>query len=125
MTTNFSRFDFVIVGGGTAGLALAVRLSEDAKISVCVVEADQNLSHTPEMSIPGGSFARRNCFIHRSIYIGMTFQNIAQQDRVWPFTTTPQPSINSRSIPLPRGKTLGGTSAVCISALFHPSSDST
>ena len=58
MTTAESQFDFVIVGGGTAGLALAVRLSEDANISVCVVEAGKNLSHTPEMSIPGESSLR-------------------------------------------------------------------
>jgi choline dehydrogenase-like flavoprotein len=45
MTTNFSQFDIVIVGGGTAGLGLAVCLSEDAKTSVCVVEAGQNLSY--------------------------------------------------------------------------------
>lgn len=49
-------FDFVVVGGGTAGIALAARLSEDANVSVCVLEAGQNLVHTPEMNVPGAHF---------------------------------------------------------------------
>ena len=45
-------FDFVVVGGGTAGLLLASRLSEDGKYSVGVLEAGGNKADDPNVNIP-------------------------------------------------------------------------
>ncbi|KAJ7608865.1 GMC oxidoreductase [Mycena polygramma] len=49
---NFS-FDYVVVGGGTAGLALAARLAEDASVSVCVLEAGKDQSQNEDIKTPG------------------------------------------------------------------------
>ncbi|KAK7052825.1 hypothetical protein VNI00_004144 [Paramarasmius palmivorus] len=93
--TSKTVFDFVIIGGGTTGLVLASRLSEDTNISICILEAGHNLAHTPEMNVPGLQFA-----------------NTSLDDRMWRFNTTPQTHIKDRIVAYPRGKTLGGTSAV-------------
>jgi choline dehydrogenase-like flavoprotein len=46
------EFDFVIIGGGTAGLVLAARLSEDANTQVLVIEAGEDLSDDPRVNLP-------------------------------------------------------------------------
>ena len=52
-------FDYVIIGGGNAGLALAGRLTEDPSIHVCVLEAGQDVTSVPDIVVPGAlSFAR-------------------------------------------------------------------
>jgi choline dehydrogenase-like flavoprotein len=48
-----SSFDYVIVGGGLAGLVLAARLSEDANIEVLVIEAGEDQTADPRVTIPG------------------------------------------------------------------------
>ncbi|KAJ7147806.1 hypothetical protein C8R43DRAFT_952828 [Mycena crocata] len=48
-----NSFDYVIIGGGTAGLALAARLAEDASISVCVLEAGKDHSQNKDVKTPG------------------------------------------------------------------------
>ncbi|KAF5329741.1 hypothetical protein D9619_009175 [Psilocybe cf. subviscida] len=88
-------FDYIIVGGGTSGLALATRLSENPKISVLVVEAGQSHFHDPKVDIPSN------------------FGSVLDDPKyVWDFTTAEQPNLNGRVLPMPRGKGLGGSSNV-------------
>ncbi|KAF5329742.1 hypothetical protein D9619_009174 [Psilocybe cf. subviscida] len=89
------HFDYIIVGGGTSGLALATRLSENLKTSVLVVEAGQGHFHDPKVDIPSN------------------FGSVLNDPKyVWDFTTTEQPNLNGRVLPMPRGKGLGGSSNI-------------
>ncbi len=85
-------FDYIIVGGGSAGCTLAARLSENNNLSVCLIEA-------------GGD--GKNLFIKMPAGNGFVFGN---PDLDWGFQSTPQKNLNGRSIYLPRGKGLGGSS---------------
>ncbi|KAF8604819.1 alcohol oxidase [Ceratobasidium sp. AG-I] len=88
-------FDYIIVGGGTAGLAVAARLSENPKNSVGVVDAGQYLVDDPLIDTPRSAGA---------------LQGNAKYD--WLFKSAPQPNLNGRVLDLPRGKVLGGSSAI-------------
>ena len=87
-------FDYVIVGAGSAGCILANRLSADGKTSVCVLEAGPRDWH-PFIHIPAG-------FIHT-----LTMPRVN-----WLYEAEPTDAINGRVIPVPRGKTLGGSSSI-------------
>lgn len=88
------EFDFVIVGAGSAGAVLADRLSESGRFSVCVLEA-------------GGSDL--NFWIWMPIGYGRTFYNPALN---WMYRTEPDPGLDNRIGYWPRGKVLGGSSAI-------------
>lgn len=88
------RFDYVIIGAGSAGCVLTSRLSEDPDTSVCVLEAGPSDWH-PYIHLPAGFI---KTFHMKSI-------NWAYQQEVGPWT-------GGRSIYAPRGKTLGGSSSI-------------
>ncbi|WP_061027201.1 GMC family oxidoreductase N-terminal domain-containing protein [Bradyrhizobium sp. CCH5-F6] len=88
------RFDYVIVGAGSAGCVLASRLSEDPNTSVCVLEAGPSDWH-PYIHLPAGFI---KTFYMKSIN--------------WGYQQEPGPWTGGRSIYAPRGKTLGGSSSI-------------
>ena len=51
------KYDYIIIGGGTAGLAVAARLTEDPKVEVLVLEAGANHMENPRVTIPGLSLS--------------------------------------------------------------------
>ena len=87
-------FDYVIVGAGSAGCVLANRLSEDAGVTVCVLEAGPRDWH-PYIHLPAG-------FIK-------TFYDPKIN---WCYSQEPGPWTAGRRIFAPRGKTLGGSSSI-------------
>ena len=88
-----SSYDYIIVGAGSAGCALAARLSENPNISVCLLEAGG-----PDTST----------FIHAPVGVAAMLPTKINN---WAFETTPQPELNGRKGYQPRGKTLGGSSS--------------
>jgi choline dehydrogenase len=94
MADAAQRFDYVIVGAGSAGCVLANRLSADSGVSVCLIEAGGR-DWYPWIHIPVGYF--------------YTFDNPRTD---WRFRTEPDPGLAGRSIKYPRGRVLGGTSSI-------------
>ncbi len=89
-----SQFDYVIVGGGTAGCVLANRLSADGRHTVLLLEAGPT---------------DRSLWIHLPIGYAKT---MFHKTLNWGFYTEPEPSMKNRRIYWPRGRTLGGSSSI-------------
>ena len=87
-------FDYVIVGGGSAGCVLAARLSEDPAVRVCLVEAGAH-DDSLVVKVPLG-----------------TALMVPSRLRNWAFDTVPQPGLGGRRGYQPRGKMLGGSSSM-------------
>lgn len=101
MTVNISAksfaartYDYLILGGGTAGLVIAARLSEDPSITVGVLESGGLPPDIPAITVPG------------------RFGEGIGTEIDWQYETTPQPALRNRKLPWPRGKVLGGSSAL-------------
>ncbi len=88
------EFDYVIVGGGSAGCVLAARLTEDDGVRVCLIEAGP---------------ADRSVLVHCPAGLALLAKNGAFN---WGFQTVPQPGFGGRRGYQPRGKVLGGSSSV-------------
>lgn len=96
--------DYVVVGGGNAGLAVAARLSKSKKnYNVVVLEAGQNDPTNTGILVPG--------------LAGSTLGNTSVD---WAFSTVPQEHADGRSVFTPRGKTLGGSSALNLLVYTRP-----
>jgi choline dehydrogenase len=88
-----SAYDYVIVGAGSAGCVLAARLSEDPSVTVAVIEAGP-----PD--------------VKENIQVPAAFGALFKTDVDWDYATFPEPGCNNRMMYMPRGKTLGGSSAI-------------
>jgi len=86
-------FDFIIVGAGTAGCVLANRLTENPEIQVLLVEAGMD-SDDPRISTPS------------------SYPLLNGTEMNWNFFTEPQKKLGGRRIYQPRGKAMGGSSAI-------------
>lgn len=97
MTTGFGadglEADYVVVGAGSAGAALAARLSEDPNVSVLLLEAGG-----PDKAL--------------ELHVPAAFSKLFRGAYDWNYDTVPQPGLEGRTVYWPRGKTLGGSSSL-------------
>ena len=88
------EYDYIIVGAGSAGCVLANRLSEDPDIKVMLLEAGK-----PDR--------------HMWLKLPLKFRDLMTVDKFnWGYASEPEPHLDNRSIHIPRGKVLGGSSSI-------------
>lgn len=94
MADKSNSYDYIIVGAGSAGCALAYRLSRESSRRVLLLEAGGR-DTLPVIHIPLG------------------FAFLMKNEKVnWCYETEPEPNMDQRKMPWPRGKVLGGTSSI-------------
>ncbi|KAG9941926.1 alcohol oxidase, partial [Aureobasidium melanogenum] len=103
-----ATYDYVVVGGGTAGLTVAARLAEDPRVKVAVIEA--------------GDFYED---VNGNLSIVPGYGALVSTPAVdWGFKSTPQKALNGRQLDYSRGKTVGGSSATNLMAYHRGTIDS-
>src|SRR5215471_4789685 len=90
---NLPRYDYVIVGAGSAGSVMAARLSEDPNVSVALVEAGP-----PDTA--------------EEIHVPVAFPRLFKTRWDWDYDSEPEPGLQGRRVYLPRGRMLGGSSSM-------------
>jgi len=93
MTVQSKTYDFIIVGAGSAGCVLAARLTEDLRTRVLLLEA-------------GGAGGAKE------IRIPAAFSKLFKTGVDWNYATEPEPYLHERRLYWPRGKVVGGSSAI-------------
>lgn len=91
---NKEIYDYIIVGGGSAGSVIAARLAERSDLKICLLESGSR-DDTPRIQTPAGTI---------TLYKSKKFS--------WNFYSIPQKSLGGRQIHVPRGKALGGSSSM-------------
>ncbi|OTA81613.1 putative GMC oxidoreductase [Hypoxylon sp. CO27-5] len=97
------HYDFVVIGGGTAGLVVAARLSEDPNQHVLVLEAGADYTEDPRVKTPA------------------LYETLKNTEADWGFKSQAQAPLNGRSINMNQGKALGGSSAINAFVFVPPS----
>ena len=92
---DFGTYDYVVVGAGSAGCLLANRLSADPRSKVLVLEAGAH-----------------DNWIWLNIPVGYLFA-VGNPRTDWMFSTQEETGLNGRKLAYPRGKVVGGCSAIC------------
>ncbi len=90
---RLSEYDFIIVGAGSAGCVLANRLTANGRFKVLLLEAGPPDSR-------------------REIPVPAAFSKLFHTEVDWDYRTEPEPGLHGRGVYWPRGKTLGGSSAI-------------
>lgn len=99
-----ASFDVIICGGGTAACVLAARLTEDPNVSVLMLEAGEDANNDPRITTPA---------LFPSLY--------DDPQRDWQLLSEPSPGLHDRKLHHPRGKCIGGSSAINLMAMVYPS----
>jgi len=89
-----AEFDYIVVGAGSSGAAVAARLGERADRTTCVIEAGGHDTHP---------------FIHIPSFVAAA---IGREATNWRFATVPQAGMAGRPIPVPRGRVVGGSGSI-------------
>jgi choline dehydrogenase len=91
--SSATEFDYVVVGAGTAGCALAARLAEQPGVRVALLEAGPS-DDSPDVAIPAN------------------VRRLFKSERDWDFITDPEPGFDGRRGYLPRGRGIGGSGSI-------------
>ncbi len=96
-TFDYQAYDYITIGAGTAGPVVASRLSENQEVTVAILEAGGE--NTSDVSRSPGGFPR-----------------VWKTEYDWQYNTVPQTGLNGRTLYQPRGRVVGGSSAINVGA---------